>query len=394
MNHEEKSEHRQLSAGINKLLFCNLVPRKRGGFEDFLLALGSLVGGTGGRLCIVFGGNPEQWFADALKARGISWRVLDGWTDGSNREHPWKFCAGALRAIREIRPDVAAVHFGNELPAICTILLSRALGRRGMRWLWLQNQQIGDPTALTRKISRIRLLSFFVDRFAAVYNGGRRSMVLRGIPERQVTVIRNGINDPQRLRDKGWLRTLTGAGAEDVIAVSVNSLIPRKRVEYQIEALGTLVRKGLKVRLVVVGDGPEHAELEALSGRLNVSDRVHFLGLRNDVPEILFESDLALLTSTAEANAYSTIEAMAVGIPSVVTDAGAAREQVEDGRSGYVTERDDLPCFTSCFQRLVSDPDLRRQMGRAARLKWEKEYRLKDTVQLYHECCVALAGKR
>jgi glycosyltransferase involved in cell wall biosynthesis len=84
---------------------------------------------------------------------------------------------------------------------------------------------------------------------------------------------------------------------------------------------------------------------------------------------------------------------MATGIPAVVTEAGAAREQIEDGVSGFVVERDDLDGLASRIDLLVRDTDRRRAMGAAARKRWDASYRLETAARRYCELYRALAAR-
>jgi glycosyltransferase involved in cell wall biosynthesis len=133
----------------------------------------------------------------------------------------------------------------------------------------------------------------------------------------------------------------------------------------------------------VVGDGPERSALERLAGTLGIAGRVSFLGRRADVRALLPEADLLLHSAVAEAGAYVIPEAMCAGLPAVVTRAGAASEQVDDGRTGFVLARDDLAGFANRLAQLASDPSLRRSLGAAARQRWAERYRLNDAARAY-----------
>ena len=89
-------------------------------------------------------------------------------------------------------------------------------------------------------------------------------------------------------------------------------------------------------RFLIVGDGPQRGELEALARSLSLSDAVRFLGTQSDVHEVLSLIDVLALTSHMEANPVSILEAMAAGKPVVATRVGSVDKAVDEGRSGYL----------------------------------------------------------
>lgn len=381
------------SFATKTVFLCNLVPRKAGAFEAVLAELAKAFAAAGDRLVLALAGEPGPEAAALLRAGGADWRVLGGWTDAGGQEHPWRFCGPALRLLRAERPDVAAVHFGNELPALAVSLAAPLSGARGIRWVWQQDQQMADPSAVTRVVSRIGALRPTFAHFVAVSEAGRRSLALRGIPASLISVIRNGTPDRPRTRAAGWLRRELGVPDGAVLAVSIGSLIARKRVDFQIRALAEAARS-VPLFLAIAGDGPERSALERLTREPGADGRVFLLGLRQDVAEILHEADILTHSAVAEGSAYALAEAMAAGLPAVVTQAGAAREQVEDGRSGRVLARDDLGGFAAALVALARDPELRMRMGREARRRWECDYRAEVSAARYHELYRRLAAER
>ena len=442
---------------MKTLLFCNLIPRKTGAHEALIAAIGVAFRKAGDEFVVVFSGEPIPPVAESLCGAGVKWHVMTGWVAPPDSRAPnrgekvrdWYFILPALRLIRHERPDVVVVQFGNELPTLAASLLCKIMVWWSRlfpssttqqhdnlttpfppRWVWAQDQRIQDPGRISRRISKISLLGLGIDRFLAVYEGGRQSMLKRGIPGDKIAVILNGIAPYSPIRQKGWLREELGIDPHEVIFVTNGSLIPRKRIDFLLQVCAALrptealvdcqVAKlppaekvvGCQVadllgnspngqplttqqpdnlatllppwRLLVIGDGPERQGLVALAGELGVADRIRFLGLRNDVREILAESDIYLHAARAEACSYAIIESMAAGIPAVVLNAGAAREQIEDGVSGYVFDEADTGPFTSRLVALMSDPSLRMEMGRRAKSRWESSFHVKQAADLYH----------
>ena len=180
---------------------CNLIPGKTGAFEQFVAAAGRECAARGHRLDLVFADEPSPAVAELFRHAGLSWRVIRGWSDAADRVNSRAFLAQAPRIVRALSPDVRVVHFGNELPSLAVAATARVAGCR-TKWVWQQHQQVADPGPLARRVSRLRVLAALFDHFIAVYDGGRRSLRLRGIPERKISVVYNGIVDhvPARRR--------------------------------------------------------------------------------------------------------------------------------------------------------------------------------------------------
>ena len=138
-------------------------------------------------------------------------------------------------------------------------------------------------------------------------------------------------------------------------------------------------------RLLIIGEGPEQERLGALATELGIADRVHFLGLRNDVREILADCDIYLHASKAETCTYAVTESMAAGIPAVMLNAGAAKEQIENGVTGFVFDEVDTVPFATCLSDLMGDSVRRAEMGRLAKSRWEARFRIERAAARYHE---------
>lgn len=149
----------------------------------------------------------------------------------------------------------------------------------------------------------------------------------------------------------------------------VISFLGRISKEKGLETLAIAFRKLLEMRpdavLGLIGEGPYHAELEAL---LSDTGRVVFAGelLGGDLPRLLASSSLLAFPSTTDTFGNAVVEALACGIPAIVTDQGGPREIVEEGVSGIVVPGDDPDALCTAMLRLLSDDALRTRMGEAA----------------------------
>jgi L-malate glycosyltransferase len=146
------------------------------------------------------------------------------------------------------------------------------------------------------------------------------------------------------------------------------------------------------VDLLMAGDGPLRGELEDLTRSLGIADRVKFLGIRRDVPELLKAADAFALTSVSEAASLTLLEAMATGLPCVVTAVGGNGEIVRHEKEGLLFPRADSVACGVALTRLLSNPGWSTELGANARDRVLTHYRLSQTVQAYYGLYRRLSG--
>ena len=196
----------------------------------------------------------------------------------------------------------------------------------------------------------------------------------------KVVVIRNGL--PPAAFDLPDPAPLT---TDVPVVLCVANLIAYKGHAYLLEAIQRLARAGVPCTLVLVGEGPLRQELEARAA--TTGQDVRFLGQRRDVPALLARADVVALPSLTEGLSNALTEAMAAGCPIVVTDAGGNAEAV--GETGLLVPPRDPAALASALERLLTDDELARRLGRAAtnraRLEFSAEVLIEKHVALYQE---------
>ncbi|MCZ6754961.1 MAG: glycosyltransferase, partial [Gemmatimonadetes bacterium] len=138
------------------------------------------------------------------------------------------------------------------------------------------------------------------------------------------------------------------------VIVHTSNFRPLKRVP-DVVRIFHRIRKTVPAVLVLVGDGPDRPEAEALVEQLGIQEHVRFLGKLNVVVDILQASDLFLLPSTSESFGLGALEAMACGIPVVASNVGGLPEVVIHGESGALHDPDDLDGMADSAVALLSD---------------------------------------
>ena len=206
--------------------------------------------------------------------------------------------------------------------------------------------------------------------------GNSRSVVrelnqLEDVPTSRLGLIYNGV-DTARFTNAGSpkvTRAALGLSQETLALVMVGNLIPYKGHSDLISALGLAASKLPEDwRLLLVGrDFGVAAGLREQASKLGIEDKIVFLGVRNDVPEILNACDIGLLCSHQEGFSNAILEGMAAGLPMIVTDVGGNAEAVVDGETGIVVPSHDPRLLAAAIVRLAQDRSLRASLGNAAR---------------------------
>ncbi len=150
-----------------------------------------------------------------------------------------------------------------------------------------------------------------------------------------------------------------------------------------VRALGRM--SGRRFEALVVGDGPDRPVVEAELERLGLEGAVVLTGERQDVAEILADSDIFVLASRSEAFPMTVLEAMAAGLPVVGPRVGGLAELVVEGETGFLVTPDDPPALANAIGALVDDPALRERFGAAGRARVETHFTLESFLEAHRD---------
>jgi glycosyltransferase involved in cell wall biosynthesis len=151
--------------------------------------------------------------------------------------------------------------------------------------------------------------------------------------------------------------------------ITASRLNAQKNLPMMIKAVGALREKGYDVILDIFGDGPDREVLEKYIGELNLSDTVLLRGFSKEVHKEMASSYAFLLSSDYEGISNSMLEALAIGLPVVVTDCpiGGARQFVRSGENGLLVPVRDTSAFTEAIEKVVSDEEYAALIGESAK---------------------------
>lgn len=256
------------------------------------------------------------------------------------------------RCFAELRPDI--FHFNLSDGSSCQYAMLAAQLVRGSRIVVTENSPMGVRSELSRRIKRRSSRRF--DAHVAVGNAAA-AMIERDIGLRpgSLRVIPNGVPVIEH-------HTPPRVDQSPTVGV-VSRFDPVKGIDVAVRAVSML--EG--VRLVIIGDGAQRAEIEALIAELGLGSRVELMGWVDDVRHLLGNFDVFLLPSRLEGMPMSVIEAMHAGVAVVATDVGSVREVIDDGVSGLVVPPEDPAALAAAVRRLLDDEPLRRQFAEQGR---------------------------
>lgn len=204
--------------------------------------------------------------------------------------------------------------------------------------------------------------------------------------------IPNGI-DLARYRDRSKrqsLRAEFGVGADETLLCCVGRLEQQKGVEVLLKAFSQLDLKTLKGRLWLVGDGSLRPALEEMARHAGIEDSVQFLGFRSDVNHLLAAADIFVLASFYEAMPLAILEALASGLPCIVSDTGENALLVKDMVNGLLVPPGDIGALAQALERLLSAPELCRRLGEASGREAE-HYNAAETAKRIQQIYTRLA---
>lgn len=174
---------------------------------------------------------------------------------------------------------------------------------------------------------------------------------------------------------KAQLRNRANYRKDDFLLFYAAEFNANKNQALLIRTMAKLKKVIPNIKLFLAGTGPLISQCQQLAKNLNISDSIDFLGLREDVNEILPMCDVAVASSLREGLPVNVMEAMAVGLPLVVTDSRGHRDLVEDGENGYIVRIGDAQGFAEAIERLYNSAETRQKFGQKS-LEYVKLYSL------------------
>ncbi len=203
----------------------------------------------------------------------------------------------------------------------------------------------------------------------------------------KIQLIVNGVD-----REKFHHRTKVAKPVMSMI--TIGRLAAVKNFQLQLDALAKLVYEDnvSNVHLTIVGDGALKSLLLAHIEQLKLSDFCSMIGNRSDIAELLNQSNIFILSSTAEGVSNTILEAMSTGTAVIATDVGANRDLVEHGKTGIIVPSNDIMAMSEAMKNYVDEPQECRLHGEQGRVRVDHLFSIERMVEqyaaIYRSCTV------
>jgi glycosyltransferase involved in cell wall biosynthesis len=361
-----------MSAAGRPLTILKLIaPQRYSGAERIAVYLAEGLKKRGHRVVFACRNQPE--FVAELQRRDLeclSCRISGKLNLGSFRR--------VLEITRRVRPDIIHTHLST-----------------GAMWGSVVGRLLGVPVLAHVHALNSKWFFLLADRMAACSEGVKRHLVSQGIAPERVEVVYNGIELSafEHLRPVEEVRQELGLSPDHHTVGVTAHLSPKKGQRHIIEATALLAQRRPDLRCVLIGEGAQRAELEALARSLGIADRVLFLGYRSDAADLMQALDIVVLPSVAkEGLGLALVEGGALGKPVIGSDMPGIDEVIVNGENGLLVPPGDPAALADAIESLLADPDLCRRMGEAGRLRAHQMFTLdrmvEDTEKLYYSMLV------
>lgn len=189
---------------------------------------------------------------------------------------------------------------------------------------------------------------------------------------------------PQNDYNKSKLRAEYGYKESDLILIYVAELSYRKNQELLIDAISMLKNKVPNIKLLLVGRGPLKEKYKEQVNKLGLEGIVEFLGFRTDISNLMIISDLAVSSSRQEGLPVNIMEAMATGLPLVVTNSRGNRDLVKHGENGFVVENNNAIQLSEAIEKVLMSDEIKRAF-RSSSLKRVQIYTIERIIEEMRE---------
>lgn len=301
-----------------------------------------------------------------------------------------------VRLLRAERPDVVQTWLYHS--DVLAGLVARALRTPAVVWSLRSSDLHPDAfKAGTTRVAHLeaRLSGRVPHAIVCGSEAARRFHEHLGFASDRMLVIPNGVERPvlpAGTRER--VRTQLGLPPNAPVLVRLGRLHPHKDYPGLLTALGSLAQRYPELHVVLAGDGlvRDDPALAALVAATGMSERIHLLGRRDDVPQLLAAADLSCSSSTGEGFPNAVAEAMAARLPVVTTDVGDSAHVVGD--TGFVVPpRDPAALAAALAQALDMAPEERARRATAARRRVEEHFPVDLMARRHEELYLRLLGR-
>jgi N-acetyl-alpha-D-glucosaminyl L-malate synthase BshA len=306
---------------------------------------------------------------------------------------PYSLSLAAKMAEVAVNHDLDVIHAHYAMPHAASAYLAKQMLRdRGIKTVTTLHGT--DITLVGQAPSFYAVTQFSIQESDCVTSVSRwlKDETVRIFnPMRNIRVISNFV-DTQAFRPRDLSdHRHQFASRDEKILLHISNFRPVKNVTTLVEVFER-VRKERAARLLLVGDGPERVTVESMVRERSLGDAVTFLGNQEYVEDLLPHADVFLLPSLHESFGLVALEAMAVGVPVVVTNVGGPNEVVVEGECGFLRGPRDVPGMVEAVLRILTEPGLGSAMGEAGIARVREHFTLDRVVPQYLDAYASACG--
>ncbi|MGE0192657.1 MAG: glycosyltransferase [Planctomycetota bacterium] len=321
---------------------------------------------------------------EAAEAAGLATHRIE---QRSSYDH--RITARLVAVLEEARADVVVTHDYK-----ANVVGAKAARKLGLPWVAVVHGYTGEDAKVRAFEAWDRRALRKADAVVVVSDALAERLAARGVPRERIHRVDNGIDAVQVAdaadRGRAAARAALGASGHQRLIVALGRTSPEKGQDVLLEAFARVAPEAPDLRLALVGDGADRERLTARAAALGLADRVALPGWRSDGPACLAAAEVAVLPSRTEGLPIALLEALAVGVPVVVTDVGAMAEVVEHGRAGLVVPPDDAAALARALTRVLADPAGAKERAAYGRQRVTEHYgtraQAKRLAAIYRSC--------
>ncbi len=318
---------------------------------------------------------------DRLQALGIKVHHLSALVHAISPLQDFKAITSLCRMIKKINPEVVHLHSTKAgwIGRISSFLAGKKTIFTVHGWCFTEG--------LSRKRRMVgiiieKLLANITDRIICVSDYDKNLALKYQVADSsKMITIYNGVDVQKKSLESSLIRDTSRVNVMMVARFS-----EPKDQETLIRALQYLDEH---IHMYFVGDGPKLASVKKMVQKMNVENRVYFLGQQDDVQSLLYFADIFVLSSKYEALPISIIEAMKVGLPVIATNVGGVKELVIHGSNGFLFAVQDAEDLAVRIAQLAEDIELRKRMGLKSKHCFQANFTLdkciEETNKVYQE---------
>jgi glycosyltransferase involved in cell wall biosynthesis len=249
-----------------------------------------------------------------------------------------------------------------------------------LRWFWPMHLVTTVHGWVDRRVAHYYWIDRFClrhyDRVICVSDDLFQESITRGVPEERCLLIENAVDVVEFARTLSPVeaRRRLGENPERLVVGAVGRLQAEKGFDLLIRAADRLLARGHNFEVWIVGEGDQHATLQALISELRREDRIRLLGYRANPIDVYQAMDIFALSSLREGLPNVVLEAMALEVPLTATRIAGIPRLIEHDVTGLIVEPGSVDSLEHAIERLLVDPNLRARLGRAGRASVEDRY--------------------